>query len=228
MSTKTKRASRAKTAKLPVPPPKGATAITDDPKKAGIPVALQTQNRQPLTPAEQARVDAALAKSSAAKKPAPKSAALQEIEANEKAKRATKRKVATEKKAAVASGATKQMPATGKAAVALINGQAGEVKSATPAAKAAAKAALAKPAAKNGGYDWSKADALASEGKVPPVPPFVSYGPHMAKLNELAKKQDGKGIESYLATFKPGAPRENLRKYGAVCLAAVNTKLVKR
>lgn len=110
---KEKGKGKAKRDRLPVPPPKGATgpSIVADPKKEGIPVELQTQNRKPLTPEQQAKVDAAAA---TAQEPAQKQA---DLRAQQKAAATEKSRVRVEQLLAKKSGATAAMPLTGKAAL---------------------------------------------------------------------------------------------------------------
>jgi len=125
-----------KTSKLPVPPPKqaigkavpgskvdkamraeAAKAPVADPKKNGIPPALQVQNRKPLSPQAQAKVAASM---EAARKASPeaKQAALRADQKAAKAAEAKAKRVsAKERKQAEEAGATTAMPLSGKAAL---------------------------------------------------------------------------------------------------------------
>jgi hypothetical protein len=121
--------------KLPVPPPKPeqqAASASDkpfaDPKKDGIPVELQVQNRKPLTPEQKAKVDAALAKATAPAK------AQADLRAAQKATAKEKARVRIEKLKAKKSGEAKKLPPTGKAALKVIHG--GKADKPKPAVKA--------------------------------------------------------------------------------------------
>lgn len=89
-------------------------------------------------------------------------------------------------------------------------------------AKTKAKAAPKKSARKNGSYDWDAATATAKSGKVPPLPSFRSYAPHLAKFRDLAMKKDVAGIKKFAAEFcdEKGA-RANLFHYRDLCLMAL-------
>jgi len=110
--------------KLPVPAPKPAQRAasaarkpTADPKKEGVPVALQVQNRTPLTPEQKHNVDAIMAKAATDSRES-KQAALRKAQHEVKAAKAKEQRVAKkEKAAAVAAGKTTAMPLSGKAAL---------------------------------------------------------------------------------------------------------------
>jgi hypothetical protein len=136
--------------------------MINDPKKEGIPVALQVQNRTKPNGEEQARIDAAMSKPLPSEKqhPADIAAATAILQENAQRKQ-TKAQVAKEKKAAASNGAAKALPLTGKAALraiaehAVANGkpvqkiEAGETgKSAAKKAAKAAKPAKGKPQGK--------------------------------------------------------------------------------
>jgi hypothetical protein len=98
----------------------GCPALTSDPKKEGIPEFLQTQNR-PAVDAASAKVKAAMPPKPEAKpEPSADDKAREEIRAERSALAKAKKAGAKERKAAEASGATKAMPLTGKAALAAI------------------------------------------------------------------------------------------------------------
>ncbi len=98
--------------------------LTADPKKDGIPVALQTQNRKPLTPEQKAMVAAAIAKAPAVevKQRDLRAAQAEDRKARDVAKRAAKK----EKAEAVKAGATTTMPLEGRAALKLLSTKADE------------------------------------------------------------------------------------------------------
>jgi len=95
----------------------GVIKPTADPKKEGVPVSLQVQNRLPLTDEQKAKVDAAKAQAKATSTDA-KQAAMREAQKEAKAEKAKVKRVAKkEKAAAVAKGATTAMPLQGKEAL---------------------------------------------------------------------------------------------------------------
>jgi hypothetical protein len=73
-----------------------------------------------------------------------------------------------------------------------------------------------------GKYDWTKAEQLAKSGKLPPLPPFNSYKPHIQKFYDLAKKKDVKGIAEYSKEHKDekGA-RANMFRFRDLLLVAL-------
>lgn len=109
-----------------------------------------------------------------------------------------------------------------------LNAKAASAKSAKPATNAkkpAKPSAPKKSGAKRavaGKYDWDKAAAIAKTGKLPPLPPFNSYKPHIKDFHDLAVKKDVKGIRDYSATFvdEKGA-RANMFRYRDLLLVAL-------
>lgn len=211
-------------------------------KDDGLPESLRipTGGRPPLPPDAQAKVDRIMADAKAATGK-PDYRAMQKEAAKAKAKvKATARK---QKAAAAEAGITTAMPLTGKDALAAIRG-----KTATPA-KAPAAPAVAKPqptakrpekpqdAKKSTGggartdrphksaYDWSAAEETASQGKLPPLPPFNSYKPHIAKFYALAKAGDLDGIRKLSAEYKDetGA-RANMFRFRDLLVTALKNK----
>jgi len=73
-----------------------------------------------------------------------------------------------------------------------------------------------------GKYDWTKAEQIAKSGKLPPLPPFNSYKPHIQKFYDLAKKKDVKGITEYSKEHKneKGA-RANMFRFRDLLLVAL-------
>lgn len=94
----------------------------------------------------------------------------------------------------------------------------------------AGKAKPAKPAsdrlqADRGLYDWDGALAKAKAGVVPPLPPYTSYQPHMAKVHAMAKKGDHKAISDFGKTFKDKlGGRVKLFRYIDLCLKALGNQ----
>lgn len=86
-----------------------------------------------------------------------------------------------------------------------------------------AKSNAARPTrAAKGGYDWDAAKAAAEAGKIPTMPPFQSYRPHIQDFHDLAKKSDVAGINEYSKRFvdRKGS-RANMFRYRDLLLLAL-------
>lgn len=69
-----------------------------------------------------------------------------------------------------------------------------------------------------GKYDWRKAEAMVKAGKLPPVPRFASYGPHMQAVHDYAHKGDLTALTTYMGNFKDEqGGRANLFRYARLC-----------
>jgi hypothetical protein len=74
----------------------------------------------------------------------------------------------------------------------------------------------------NGSYDWDAAKKLATAGKLPPMPTFRSYAPHIKELHALARKKDVAGIKEWAAGFKnEKGGRVNMFRFRDLCLTAL-------
>ena len=69
------------------------------------------------------------------------------------------------------------------------------------AKKASAKLVKAEKKSANKYYDFTSAELVAKNPKVPPLPPFQSYRPHIQDFHDLAKKKDVAGIKEYSKKF---------------------------
>jgi len=75
---------------------------------------------------------------------------------------------------------------------------------------------------RNSSYDWQAAEKLSKAGKVPALPPFSSYAPHLKKVHDLATMKDAAGIREFTKTFKDReGGRVNLFRFVDLCLAAL-------
>jgi len=163
----------------------------DDP--GPLPESLKVENRKPLTKAQQARVDAAKAKSRPA--PADHQVALREGQKATKAEKAiAKRNAKREKAHAVAAGKTTEMPKQGREALKAI--KAAQAPKAPPAKKNAPRAT---PAPGNGHLNKTRANeakrqAQAKAGKAkaaPKAPGSVKPGSKLAAIVDLLKRKSG-------------------------------------
>lgn len=179
-------ADRRKLTKKPLPLVIQA-GLVDDPKKDGIPLALQVQNRQPLTPEQQAKVDAA--KVAAAVK-AGSDEHQRELREKQKATKKAKARESVAKNKAKKERAAQPViastPLTGKAALRAIAGKAAAEHAVTkiPAGKAAKRAEKAKAARKpvKGTQTAPKAKKAAAGART---------GTKLVKIVELLSRKQG-------------------------------------